>query len=366
MNLVYFSPVPWASYTQRPHEMVKWFNKRSGGSVLWIEPYPTRLPVVSDIIGRRSKAAVHVTKVPNWLSILQPQSLPIEPLLGSGFLHQLFWRNILNAVDRFIAAGECKLGIGKPSKLALQILNHHPSVSSFYDAMDDFPAFYKGLSKISMKNRECKVKSMVDSIIVSSTKLAEKFASSGPKASIALNACSTEMLYNIPANNKIVGKPILGYVGTIGKWFDWPLVLALAELNPSTIVRLVGPLYSMPSGALPKNIELLPPCDHEQAIKEMQNFCVGLIPFKCIPLTESVDPIKYYEYRALGLPIISSRFGEMALRDGQKGVFLLDLGSNLKNLVEKAIGFEHKMSDIYKFKKRNSWENRFDASFILP
>ena len=33
MQLVYFSPVPWASFAQRPHKFVEWFHARCGAIV---------------------------------------------------------------------------------------------------------------------------------------------------------------------------------------------------------------------------------------------------------------------------------------------------------------------------------------------
>jgi hypothetical protein len=160
-------------------------------------------------------------------------------------------------------------------------------------------------------------------------------------------------------------RQILGYVGTIGHWFDWRLVFFLAESNPSMTIRLIGPLHTKPPVPVPANIGLLPACDHESAIRAMQEFSLGLIPFKRIDLTASVDPIKYYEYRALGLPILSTRFGEMALRDGQAGVFIVDEYSDLANQMNMALAYECEMDDMRKFREDNCWEARFDASGIL-
>ena len=67
----------------------------------------------------------------------------------------------------------------------------------------------------------------------------------------------------------------------------------------------------------------------------MQGFSAGLIPFIKNELTASVDPIIYYEYFVLGLPVLSTRFGEMALREGSPGVFLVD-GQDLAAQVETA------------------------------
>ncbi len=52
----------------------------------------------------------------------------------------------------------------------------------------------------------------------------------------------------------------------------------------------------------------------------MAEFDVGLIPFKQNALTAAVDPIKYYEYRALALPVISTDFGEMHERGDLPGL----------------------------------------------
>lgn len=371
MRLVYLSPVPWTSFAQRPHKFVEWFHAKRGGDVLWVDPYPTRLMALEDL--RRLKAGgwgakkqTKKRKTPAWLTVLHPRSLPIEPLPGAGVINRLLWNDVLQEIDMFIDGGECLLGIGKPSALALQVLDRHAAVTSLYDAMDDFPAFYRGISRLALAHREVDVAMRVNRILVSSTMLADRFASDRAKLALAHNACSVDTLPPIDAARLTRGRPVLGYVGTIGHWFNWRLVFTLAEVNPSICIRLIGPAYVLPTEPIPANIELLPACDHGAAIRAMQEFSVGLIPFKCIDLTASVDPIKYYEYRALGLPVLSSRFGEMALRDGSAGVFLVDKHEELAHLVRTAMAYKCGEEEIHEFRKANSWETRFDASGILP
>jgi hypothetical protein len=43
----------------------------------------------------------------------------------------------------------------------------------------------------------------------------------------------------------------------------------------------------------------------------MRQWHAGLIPFVRNALTDSVDPVKYYEYRSCGLPVLTTLFGEM-------------------------------------------------------
>ncbi len=364
-RLVYLSPVPWASYAQRPHHFVRWFRARTRGEVLWVDPYPTRLPTAADWrrVGR-ADAPVDIV-VPDWLHVVRPRALPIEPLPGSTFINRPLWCNTLERVSDFLAAGAAVICIGKPSALALDVLHGAAGVPAVYDAMDDFPAFYSGLSKVSMSRREGTILAQVSRVLVSSTALAGRFAAQDIEATLALNACATESLPPVAALPARPAKEVIGYVGTMGAWFDWELVTKIAEQNPQAQVRLIGPLYLPPPGALPANVLLMPACDHAAAIRAMTEFSVGLIPFRLTPLTASVDPIKYYEYRALGLPVASTRFGEMALRGQNDGVLLIGVEDALSNLVKVASHLAPTHAQMAEFRTKNSWEARFDAAGII-
>ena len=367
MRLVYLSPVPWASFAQRSHKFVDWFHARRGGDVLWIDPYPARFPAWRD--WRRAATARQVTRQaparpPGWLSVVRPFALPIEPLRGLGPFHARLWGRVLRGIADFVAGGDCLIAVGKPSELALQVLRRHPRVPSVLDAMDDFPAFYRGPARRAMEDRTQRVAAVVSRILVSSEVLRQRFGEHRAKTEVARNACDVDDLPAEGAPARDPEHPVLGYVGTIGPWFDWRLVTALARSDPALLVRLVGPDFSGPAGPLPNNVELLPACAHGAALRVMQGFSVGLIPFERTDLTDAVDPIKYYEYRALGLPVLSSRFGEMARRDGEPGVFLMEARAALGPQVRRAL--RHRDSDdaVRRFQADNSWTARFDAGRV--
>jgi len=363
MQLVYISPVPWASFAQRPHKFVEWFHETYGCEVLWVNPYPTRLPALIDLVRLVNKETGTSSGNPKWLTVVNPRSIPVEPLPYSFIINRLLWKNVIFSVKKFINSADCIIGIGKPSDLALQVLNTYPDVFSFYDAMDNFPAFCKGLSRFKMEKTEKKIVSDVKKIIVSSSNLAHHFSELHPDVSLALNACDISMFSDGSSSNQTNVKPVIGYVGMMKHWFDWSLVIAIAEAVPTACIRLIGPIHVPSIKPLPKNIELLPACDHMSAIKAMQDFSIGLIPFKKNELTDSVDPVKYYEYRALGLPVLSTRFGEMELRDCELGVFLMDADTDLNTLVKDALNCK-KSDDIDRaFIAENSWSDRFDNIF---
>lgn len=197
-----------------------------------------------------------------------------------------------------------------------------------------------------------------DWIITSSTPLFNKFARVWPdKTRLAKNGL-TVVPRRYQKSSVSAAAPVLGFVGAIASWFDWDAVTKLARSNTHATVQLIGPCEKVPKG-LPGNIQLRPAVPHAQVYDVMSSFAAGLIPFVCNSLTEFVDPIKFYEYRALGLPVLSTRFGEMRYRNASDGVFFLEDGFDLHALLTRnAHGAER--DDLESFQQGNSWAARFD------
>lgn len=367
MQLIYLSPVPWRSFSQRPHKFVEWFHAKQGETaVLWVDPYPTRFPLLSDFsrLGAPERSARQ--HLPSWLQVLRPRALPIEPLPCSGWLHALHWHSLLKEIIAFAGQNSTLLGIGKPSVLALTILKRLSGITSFYDAMDDFPAFYSALSRIAMQCRERQLVGNVTHVLASSTALLHRLAQMRPDVQLIPNGLDSSALQKPITSDIKDRRLIFGYVGTIGPWFDWEWIIALAEIRPNDLVRIIGPTFvSVPHKSLPDNIELLPSCDHENAIRAMGCFDIGIIPFRKNDLTQSVDPIKYYEYRALGLPVISTDFGEMTLRGESDGTFLSRGAGDIAQRVQAALNHKSDVETIGNFIHQNTWEARFSCAKIL-
>lgn len=365
MCLIYLSPVPWASFSQRPHKFVEWFHKRTGRQVLWVEPYPTRFPRISDF--RRTTSTKHQTgaALPQWLKVLTPKALPLEPLPGSGWVNRWLWSSLINELKADVGTSEPLVVVGKPSMLALRVLDVFNPQQSIYDAMDDFPAFYSGWSRLAMARRESSLVQRVEKVWVSSTALKRRWTSDDINVCFVPNALDNVLLPPVDLARTKSSRKVFGYVGTIGAWFDWDWVQTLAKLRPDDVIRLIGPVFSPAPFELPSNVELLPPCAHDVALNAMCQFDVGLIPFKRSELTVSVDPIKYYEYRALGLPIISTDFGEMQFRVNAFGTFICKKSTDIYSVTNAAVAFRDSAESISKFAMQNTWAARFDAADIV-
>lgn len=370
MRLVYFSPVHWKSFSQRPHKLVEWFHLRHGCEVLWVDPYPTRFPTWRDF-GRLQQgwnAGIEYIpdQLPEWLTLIKPFALPIEPIHRFAGANSVLWRRTYAVISDFLYGdGQRIIVVGKPSRLALTVLQRQPGVMSLFDAMDDYPAFYEGLAKRRMGEWVNMTASHVSRILITSEALKRRFRNQREKLSLVRNACDVNALPPPNSGRHGGGRPVLGYLGTIGKWFDWKLLSALAETAPSVQFCLVGPAFVPMPKSLPANVRVRPALAHGAAIGIMQGFSAGLIPFRYTELTYSVDPIKYYEYRALGLPVISSRFGRMAFRDSEPGVFLVDEHADLALQIRSALNHQDEEDEIRTFREKNSWTARFDAGNLL-
>ncbi|MDH1147176.1 glycosyl transferase [Pseudomonas mosselii] len=366
MRLVYLSPVPWASFAQRPQKFVEWFNLRTGGEVLWLDPYPTRLPQPSDL--KRNCTALSTSEAQDhypWLQVLRPRLLPVEPLPVISKINHILFKRIIASITSFTRGQEALIVVGKPSMLAIAVLDALEDVPSVYDAMDEFPAFYKGLSSLSMAERERQLVQHVGHLWVTSTRLGARWSKERPDLHMVPNGLDASFFAENGPRLSTNTSKVFGYVGTIASWFDWQWIIALANARPHDSIHIIGPNFNPCDLALPPNIQVLSACSHKEAMLAMRSFDVGVIPFLRNQLTASVDPIKYYEYRASGLPVISTAFGEMIHRESEPGIFISHSLEDISELSANALTHHDPDSFTRDFAKEHCWHNRFDSTRIL-
>jgi hypothetical protein len=364
-SLVYLSPVPWASVAQRPHKFVEWFHATHGGPVLWIDPYPSRLPRWTDVRRALERSIPEPgPSVPDFLQLVRVPAVPLEPVPGLASLNRLFWRDVPGIVQAHLRARDSVLVIGKPSRLAMQLLRMVDSPArAIYDCMDDFPAFHGGLAGRTMSNVEQRIVARADAVYASSGRLQDKIASLGRTATLVRNACDPASLPSLSEVARLREPDLVGYVGTLASWFDWSLVARIGRARPDMRFRLIGPRHVDIPADLPPNVEVRPPCAHAEAMREMARFSVGLIPFRRNTLTDAVDPVKYYEYRALGIPVVSSPFGEMpAHAADDRGVALTQTEQDSVQALEGALAWVESAQQVERFRTANSWSARFSAA----
>lgn len=108
------------------------------------------------------------------------------------------------------------------------------------------------------------------------------------------------------------------YLGSRVPWLDVELVLAAAELLPGWEFHFVGGGYDRCRSQ--GNVSFLPPVAHVGAGALLQEYAVGLLPYRDVAgRMEYVHrPLKFYEYYAAGLGVAAADVG--GLRDGLGGM----------------------------------------------
>lgn len=102
--------------------------------------------------------------------------------------------------------------------------------------------------------------------------------------------------------------PIIGYVGVMEGRFDVELIKMVAHSIVEGTVLLAGPIWEgMEELKNEERITFLGFRPYKQVPSIIQSFQVALIPHLVNPLTESMDPIKLYEYLAVGCSVVSTR-----------------------------------------------------------
>jgi glycosyltransferase involved in cell wall biosynthesis len=107
--------------------------------------------------------------------------------------------------------------------------------------------------------------------------------------------------------------PCVGYLGAIAPWFDYDAVERLARERPAWRVHLVGPVLpgaaeSAERLAQLENVRVDGAVSYERVPEVLRTFTVGLIPFRYDRLTRAVNPNKMYEYLAMGVPVVATKF----------------------------------------------------------
>ena len=156
-------------------------------------------------------------------------------------------------------------------------------------------------------------------------------------------------------------RPILGYAGEIAEWFDSELVHDLAAQNPGWSIVLIGRIHVDISGILKlPNVHYLGLKNYADIPSYMSQFDVCLLPFKISALTNAVNPIKFYEYLAMGKPVVSTPIREVQYyRDIVEIAERSEFSAAVKRALETS-GDQERTARRLKIAENNTWDKRIE------
>lgn len=246
-------------------------------------------------------------------------------------------------------------------------IDHLPNKLLWYDLLDQLEFFADTDEKTVAAHYEMVKKAEI--ISYSAEKL-YKYLESREDAILLPNASNmTDFLVsNIDrVNSKTLintkGRKVIGYFGAVEEWFDTDIINTLVTNNKDLLFVVIG--HVSPNVQLNKanNLLLLGKVDYNKLVGYASQFDVALIPFKVNDLTNCVSPVKYFEYRALGLPVVTTPIHEMKRYENDYGVFLADNAEAFESSIYEAlkINRQNLIETSKDFVMKNQWENRIDA-----
>ncbi len=319
----------------------------------------------------------------NFVVIIPPLTIPIN-WISNIRIHSLI-QNINNSilkrtVEKVVSKYDLK------SFIYLNIFNPFYEVSfssskvkSVYYSVDDISQ--DSYTKSHGVRLEQRMISKADMVLVTSSKLYEKFQNIATKISQLNNAVNFSLfnsilnsVYTTPKELKKSSGEVIGYIGNLDdNRVDFELLLKIAKSNLDKTLLLVGPVPSkkfydlgldkmknvITTGA--KKIDELP-----AYIRSME---VALIPFNLNKLTASIYPLKINEYLAIGKFVVSTNFSR-DIKSFENEILIANSHEDfLKILSERLNNSPSESSDVVNKRinaaRKNSWGCRVDQFWSI-
>ena len=121
---------------------------------------------------------------------------------------------------------------------------------------------------------------------------------------------------SLPPEYLDIQHPIVVYAGSIDYWFNFDLLNKLTQELPDISFVIIGPNEQLSNNFISRNnLHYLGPISYNLLPRYLYNANIGIIPFNSNEypeLVSAINPIKLYEYMACGLPVVATKWNELA------------------------------------------------------
>ena len=365
-----------------------WTNKQHcaealedlGIKVLYVESIGLRSPKKNStkdlkrIISRIKKAAYSYLVGPSRRSegiyVVSPLALP-------GIGSSLFMRKVNTwLLDSLVAASTRKLGFRDALVWA-----YHPFIGNFlnmdrvskvlYHCVDDLSSV-PGIEPKAFRLAETRFLQSVDICYATTPNLLERCSSYNPNTYYLPNVVDIEHFtkheggkHEQPARLKSIPKPRIVYHGVLSDFkMDFQLLLECAELRPDWSFVVIGEEREGQRDPLVerlrtlKNTHFLGYIPYQDMPQYLSNMNVGILPSLINDYTTSMFPMKFYEYIASGIPVVSTPL-DFTRYIGEGGLIISDNATEFVN----AIGVQLEKGRLSKRESEkiigdNTWKTR--------
>jgi glycosyltransferase involved in cell wall biosynthesis len=297
--------------------------------VLFVESLGLRRPQLAgrDVkrIARRLRRGLAPPRQVDGLHVLSPLVLPFHR-------HRLVRELNRRLLPGLVRRSARRLGLERPILWA-----YVPQAEVLIDALDPSLVVYHCVDDIAAQERidtasfraaETRFAARADLVLASAPALAERLRTISDNVMYAPNVADTELFSQAlipsppaPLDPEMAALPAprIAFTGAVvALKLDFSLLVELARLRRGWSFALVGPIGpgepNTDTSALrtEPNIHLLGPRPYAELPDVLRAADAGLIPYARNTLTESIFPMKIYEYLAAGLPVVATPLPALA------------------------------------------------------
>jgi hypothetical protein len=374
LDIVYFSAIKWEFLWQRPQAISEAMAEKDC-RVFYIEPPASR---------RHHNEKGQVRKVQDNLYVVIPPSL-----LFPHYLRSLFYmskRYDQRLFLKWFRQFESRFDIGQRGNIIsapywwdeiLPASYYKESHSSLlFDCYDDYPNLSVKFKRIRIRSRvlakkERAIIQHADLCLATSEALKKKVLSIRNDVKVAMvpNGVDFDYYHRIltdqaagkPEDMKTIAGFTFGFVGALGDWVDFSLILQAAQKFPQFEFVLIGPLIGVDVSLLQKcpNIHFLGEKRKEDIPYYIKAMDVCLVPFRKIDRLDTINSNKLYQYIAMGKPIIGVESVET--RKLNSFIETYDTVEEFNQRLSAAPDIPVMEEERIEFAKSNSWKKRAEV-----
>jgi glycosyltransferase involved in cell wall biosynthesis len=341
--------------------------------VLFIESLGLRQPRLAgrDVarIARRLRSGVAPPRRVDGLHVLSPLVVPLHRYAVVRALN----RRLLSA---FVRRAARRLGFERPilwayvpqAEVLLDVLD--PSLV-VYHCVDDIAA-QPGIDGASFRRAEERFAGRADLVLASAPSLAKRLRGVARNVLDAPNVADTRTFSTAlepgpvdPMIEALPGPRIVFTGAVVATKLDIALLVALARARPAWSLALVGPVglgdprTDVSALAREPNIHLLGARAYAELPDVLRGADAGLIPYARNELTDSIFPMKVYEYLAAGLPVVATPLPAL---EGVPDVATAADADGLARLLDAALANDgpERRAARSRAAASHSWDERLD------
>lgn len=301
-----------------------------------------------------------------------PAVFPINPLPEGGF-YNLFAKINHIMIGIRVRRAMRRMRIEKPIFINCfdfyypEVVNWVKPILSVYFCVDQITKDYSAKHGLRLE-KEIMVSS--DLVINTSDALFERNLPFNRNSEVVYNAADYDHFkqaqeVSLPVHHSVVGisKPVIGYYGLVERRSDFNILINVFKKRKDWTLLLAGPVqWQWVPDELKKmtNVVFTGKWPYSELPSILKGFDVAIIPYKRDAVSETIFPLKLYEYLGGGKPVVALNFSPSVLNRVKEVVYIAESAEEFEKKIELAIAEDSRqwIDKRMSVAAENTWSNR--------